>query len=73
MADLWSSEKITFRDKEACVRRELDFRKRVYARRVSEGKMKQADADREIEVMEAIHADYAKAAELEVSGRERLR
>lgn len=58
MADLWSSEKITFRDKEACVRRELDFRKRVYARRVSEGKMKQADADREIAIFESIAEDY---------------
>jgi hypothetical protein len=74
MADLFSpGEKITFRDKEACVRRELDFRRRVYARRVAEGKMKQADADREIEIMEAILGDYEKASALEMSGRERGR
>lgn len=69
MPDLWSSEKITFRDKEQCARRELDFRKRVYARRVAEGKMKQADADHEIEVMAAILSDYEKAARLEMEGR----
>jgi hypothetical protein len=74
MADLFApGDKITFRDKEACARRELDFRKRVYARRVAEGKMKQVDADREIEVMAAIADDYAKASALEMSGRDRLR
>lgn len=45
-------------------------RQRVYSRRVSEGKMKQADADREIEVMRAILADYEKAAALEISVRD---
>lgn len=73
MADLWSSEKITWSDKEKCVRRELDMRRRVYPRRVSEGKMKQADADREIEVMEALLDDCVKCAALETSGRDRLR
>jgi hypothetical protein len=72
MADLFSpGEKITFRDKEACVRRELDFRRRVYARRVAEGKMRAEQAEREIEVMEAILGDYEKASALEMSGRER--
>lgn len=70
MADLWSSDKITFSDKEACARRELKFRRQVYPRRVEQGKMKQADADREIEVMEAIVEDYAKAAAVEISGRD---
>lgn len=73
MPDLFSSSKITFTDKEACARRELNFRRRVYERRVADGKMKQADADREIEVMAAILDDYIKAAALEISGRDRLR
>lgn len=74
MADLFApGAKITFRDKEACARRELDFRRRVYARRVGDGRMKQADADREIELMESILEDYEKASALELSGRERGR
>src|SRR5438067_524814 len=74
MADLFApGDKITFRDKEACARRELSFRQRVFARRVAEGKMKQADADREIELMQAILEDYVKASALEMSGRDRLR
>jgi hypothetical protein len=73
VADLFApGAKLTFRHKEACVRRELNFRQRVFARRVSEGKMKQADADREIEVMSAILEDYVKASALEMSGRDRL-
>jgi hypothetical protein len=74
MADLFApGDKITFRDKEACIRRELGFRQRVYARRVADGKMKQADADREIEIMESILVDYEKASAIEMSGRDRLR
>jgi hypothetical protein len=74
MADLFApGDKITFRDKEACARRELDFRKRVYARRVADGKMKQADADREIEVMASILEDYERASAMEMSGRNRPR
>lgn len=74
MADVFApGAKITFRDKEACARRELDFRRRVYARRIAEGKMKQADADREIEIMAAILDDYVKASQLEMSGRDRPR
>ena len=74
MADLFApGDKITFRDKEACARRELDMRRRVYPRRVADQKMTQDQADREIEIMEAIVDDYAKASALEMSGRERLR
>lgn len=74
MADLFApGEKITFRDKEACARRELDFRRRVYARRVADGKMKQADADREIDIMASILEDYERASKMEMSGRNRLR
>jgi hypothetical protein len=35
--------------------------------------MKQADADREIEIMESILVDYEKASAIEMSGRDRLR
>jgi hypothetical protein len=70
MPDLFSSDKITFRDKEACARRELEYRKRVYPRWIAAGKLKQAEADRQIEIMAAIVEDYAKAAELEMSGRD---
>lgn len=38
----------------ACVTRELGFRRRVYARRVQEGKMTQAQADAEIGAMTAV-------------------
>ena len=37
----------------ACVKREIAMRERVYSRRVADGKMKQQDADREIEAMRA--------------------
>lgn len=45
-------------DKIAALRREIALRRNVYARRVSDGKMKPQDRDREIGVMEAILADY---------------
>lgn len=47
-------------DKRRCVRRELAFRRRVYARWVARGDMTQEDADREIAIMEAIEADYER-------------
>jgi hypothetical protein len=46
-------------DKLKCIQRELVLRKNVYKTRVGLGKMKQAQADREIAIMEAIYADYA--------------
>lgn len=54
-------------DKLKAVQRELGFRRRVYARRVTEGKMTQALSDEQIGVFEAIEADYVIAA-----GKERL-
>lgn len=38
----------------ACVKREIAMRERIYSRRVADGKMKQQDADREIEAMRAV-------------------
>ena len=49
---------ITPADKRACIERELRMRRRVYPRFVQNGKLTQAEADREIAVMEAILADY---------------
>lgn len=39
-------------------RRELAYRRRVYGRMVSEGKMKQAHAEEKIAIMSEIEADY---------------
>jgi len=47
-------------EKLAAVRRELNMRRRVYPRWVSNGKMSQAKADEETAVMEAIVADYER-------------
>ena len=52
---------ITPADKRACIERELRMRCRVYQRFVAAGKLSQAEADREIAVMEAILADYPDA------------
>lgn len=51
-------------EKRAAAEREVKFRKRVYARRVAEGRMRQEQADREIALMEAIAADYRAKSEL---------
>lgn len=50
----------TASDKLACVERELGMRRRVYERRVAEGRMSTAQAQREISIMEEIAADYRK-------------
>ena len=39
-----------------CIEREIRFRRRVYPRRVADGKMTQAAADRQIAVMESVKA-----------------
>jgi hypothetical protein len=56
-----------------CLAREIGIRKAVYPRRVAEGKMDQRAAVYEIEVMEAILADYQKRVrdESAQSGTER--
>ena len=48
-------------------RREVGYRKRVYARLVAEGKMKAENAARQIAIMEAIMQDYNGAAEAEAA------
>lgn len=47
---------ITIERQIECVRREVNMRRRVYPRWVAAGKMSQAKAAEEIEVMEAVHA-----------------
>jgi hypothetical protein len=49
---------ITVQEKIACVTREIVKRRDVYERLVAAGKMSKAKADREIEIMESILADY---------------
>ena len=44
-------------DKIRCVEREINLRRRVYARWVSEGRMKPENAAHEIGCMEAVLAD----------------
>jgi hypothetical protein len=51
----------TFEQKLAAIVRETSYRRRVYARRVAEGKMTQKLADEQIAVMVEIAADYDKA------------
>jgi hypothetical protein len=55
---------ITIYDKLACVQRELRMRREVYPRRVVNKKMSQAQADREIAVMEAIVDDYDRSSKV---------
>ncbi len=55
----------TYREKMQCAQREVNFRRYVYAKRVAAGKMKQADADKQIAIMESIAADYGVLADEE--------
>ncbi len=61
MADL----EFTARQKQQAAARELGYRRRVYARKVADGSMKESDAAMQIGVMVAIEADYHKIAEAE--------
>jgi hypothetical protein len=52
----------TAQEKLDAIRRELGYRRRVYAKRVADGKMTQALADEQIALFEAIEADYERLA-----------
>lgn len=54
----------TREEKRACAAREVGFRRRVYRRRVQEGRMKPEEASREIKLMEAIERDYGDEPDL---------
>lgn len=56
---------ITAEDKLKCVQRELMMRRRVYERRIADGEMSRDFANEQIEVMQAIVADYEKLAQKE--------
>lgn len=49
---------VTLADKIRSLRREIAMRHRVYPGRIAAGRMTQAEADREIEIADAILADY---------------
>jgi hypothetical protein len=50
-------------EKLACVQRELLRRRRLFPGRIKTGRMKKADADRELRIMEAITQDYTALAQ----------
>jgi hypothetical protein len=50
-----ATQKITLWAQVQCVRREIAMRNRVYRRRVQEGRMTQAAADRELAEMQAVY------------------
>lgn len=52
--DMFPDAPITIDAQIACIERELAMRARVYPRRVKDGKMSQALADRETRTMEAV-------------------
>lgn len=52
----------TAEQKLECLRRELRFRKRVYARKVEQGDMKAEFANEQIALVEAMIADYEALA-----------
>lgn len=59
------SDRFTSRQKQQAAAREVAQRQRVYPRLVEAGKMKQADADRQIAIMSAIEIDYRQRADAE--------
>jgi hypothetical protein len=62
---------ISNRDKAECARRECKQRGRVYPRLVAAGSMSAEFAQSQLEIMQAIAADYEAAAEAE-EAKERL-
>lgn len=56
---------VTIAEQVQCVKRELGYRERVYARRVADGKMTQKLADRELTAMRAVLETLEKIAAAE--------
>ena len=52
--DLFPGAEIPLEAQIKCVQREITFRKRVYARRISNGRMSEIFADQQIKLMEAV-------------------
>lgn len=59
------SDRFTSRQKQQALAREIGFRRRVYATRVAEGRMKQADADFQIGIFEEMEAEMRQRADAE--------
>lgn len=57
------AERFTFEAKLEAVQRELKYRRHVYERRVSNGQMTRALADKQIALFEQIEADYQQMAQ----------
>jgi hypothetical protein len=66
MTDILALAQFTAEEKYKEALRELAMRKRLYPRWVEKGAMTATDAARKIEIMEAIAADYAQAAQQEL-------
>lgn len=60
-----SNPTFSARDLAKAIERELGYRRRVFPRRVDDGKMKQADADLQIAMFEQIRDRYMAEAEAE--------
>lgn len=52
-------------EKLKCIQREIAYRKLVYPPRVAKGTITQAEADREIAVMQEIESDYREQRDIE--------
>jgi hypothetical protein len=59
------TQSFTAAEKHRAMIRELEFRRYVYPKRVMAGKMSRREMDWEIQILEAIAADYAKQMENE--------
>lgn len=59
------TETFTARQKQQALTREIGFRRRVYAQRVAEQRMKEADAKFQIAIFESMEADYRAKADAE--------
>jgi hypothetical protein len=65
VVDLSKPQRFTARQKMQCAQRETGYRRFVYPKRVVAGKMTQADADKQIAIMDEIAADYGTLAKKE--------
>lgn len=52
--DMFPQAEIPLEAQIKCVEREITFRRRVYARRISAGRMSEVFADQQIKLMEAV-------------------
>lgn len=59
------ADRFTARQKQQALARELGFRRRVYATRVAEGRMKQSDADFQIGIFEEMESEFRQRADAE--------